>query len=102
MSVEPNAQWFRTSHHEVGHGYYFLSYTRPQVPPLLRLGANPAFHEGVGELISLAAGQVPYLQSLGVLPQDFKADENAFLLSDALGASIPFIFWASGTMTHWE
>jgi peptidyl-dipeptidase A len=102
MSVEPNDWWFHTAHHELGHGYYFMSYTRPEVPPLLRLGANPAFHEGMGELISLAAGQVPYLQSLGVLSKDFKVDENAFLLNDALGNSVPFIYWASGTMTHWE
>jgi peptidyl-dipeptidase A len=102
MSVEPNEWWFHTAHHELGHGYYFMSYTRPQVPPLLRLGANPAFHEGMGELISLAAGQVPYLQSAGILPTDFKADETAFLLSESLGNSVPFIFWASGTMTHWE
>lgn len=102
MSVEPNDWWFHTAHHELGHGYYFMSYTRPEVPPLLRIGANPAFHEGMGELISLAAGQVPYLQSVGVLPADFKGDENAFLLNDSLGNSVPFIFWASGTMTHWE
>jgi peptidyl-dipeptidase A len=102
MSVEPNDWWFHTAHHELGHGYYFMSYTRPEVPPLLRIGANPAFHEGMGELISLAAGQVPYLQSLGILPKDFKVDETAFLLNDALGNSVPFIYWASGTMTHWE
>jgi peptidyl-dipeptidase A len=102
MSVEPNDWWFHTAHHELGHAYYFMSYTRPGVPPLLRIGANPAFHEGMGELISLAAGQVPYLQAMDVLPKDFKGDENAFLLNDALGNSVPFIYWASGTMTHWE
>jgi peptidyl-dipeptidase A len=102
MSVEPNDEWFHTAHHELGHAYYFMSYTRPEVPPLLRIGANPAFHEGMGELISLAAGQVPYLQSLKILPADFKPDQTAFLLNDALGNSVPFIYWASGTMTHWE
>jgi len=102
MSVEPNSYWFFTAHHELGHGYYFMSYTRPEVPPLLRLGANPAFHEGTGELISLAAAQVPYLESVGVLPSDFKADDIAFLLDNVLAHSVPFIFWSSGTMTHWE
>jgi peptidyl-dipeptidase A len=102
MSVEPNDWWFHTAHHELGHAYYFMSYTRPEISPLLRIGANPAFHEGMGELISLAAGQVPYLQAIGVLPPDFKADEKAFLLNDALGDSVPFIYWASGTMAHWE
>ena len=102
MSVEPNEQWFSTSHHELGHAYYFVSYTRPEVPPLLRLGANPAFHEGIGELVSLAAGQIPYLKSLQILPADSKPDETAFLLNDALANSVPFIFWSSGTMPHWE
>ncbi|MEW6159953.1 MAG: M2 family metallopeptidase, partial [Verrucomicrobiota bacterium] len=102
MSVEPNPWWFTTSHHELGHAYYFISYTRPEVPPLLRIGANPAFHEGMGELISLAAGQVPYLKTVGILPSDFQPDETAFLLDNALAHSVPFIFWASGTMTHWE
>ena len=102
QSIEPNSQWFFTAHHELGHGYYFMAYTRPEVPPLLRIGANPGFHEGIGELISLASSQVPYLQSRGVLPADFKADATAFLLDDALARSIPFMFFASGTMTHWE
>jgi len=102
QNIEPNEDWFHTAHHELGHGHYFMSYTRPEVPPLLRIGANPGFHEGIGELISLASSQVPYLKSVGVLPADFKADTTAFLLNDALGSSVPFIFWASGTMTHWE
>jgi peptidyl-dipeptidase A len=102
MSVEPDGQWFETAHHELGHGYYFMSYTRPGVPPLLRIGANPAFHEGMGELIALACGMPPYLQALGVLPADYQADPVAFLLNDALANSVPFIFWSSGTMTHWE
>lgn len=102
QSVEANAEWFLTAHHELGHAYYFMSYTRPEVPPLLREGANPAFHEGIGELISLASSQVPYLISIGVLPKDYKADQTAFLLNDALSAGVAFIFWSSGTMTHWE
>ncbi|WP_146180104.1 M2 family metallopeptidase [Opitutus sp. ER46] len=102
MSIEANPWWFSTAHHELGHGFYFLSYSRPEVPPLLRTGANPAFHEGMGELIALASSQAPYLKSVGVLPADFKADDNAFLLSAALAPGVPFIYWSSGVMTHWE
>lgn len=102
MSVEANPWWFTTAHHELGHAYYFIAYTRPEVPPLLRTGANPAFHEGVGELIGLASSQVPYLKAKGVLPPDYAPDEIAVLLNDALSHSIPFLYWASGTMTHWE
>ncbi|MBV9008427.1 MAG: M2 family metallopeptidase [Verrucomicrobia bacterium] len=102
QSIEPNAQWFYTAHHELGHAYYFKAYSRPEVPYLLRIGAAPGFHEGIGELIALASSQVPYLQSRGILPADFHADKTAFLLDDALARSIPFLFFASGTMTHWE
>lgn len=102
QSIEANAEWFNTAHHELGHAYYFMSYSRPGVPALLREGANPAFHEGMGELISLASSQVPYLKSLGVLPADYEADSTAFLLNDALASGVAFIFWSSGTMTHWE
>ena len=102
QNIEPNSEWFFAAHHELGHGHYFESYTRPEVPFLLRLGANPGFHEGVGELAALASSQVPYLQAKGILPADFKADQTAFLLDDALARSVPFIFFASGTMTHWE
>ena len=102
QSIEPNSRWFFTAHHELGHGYYFKAYSRPEVPYLLRLGAAPGFHEGVGELIALASSQVPYLQARGVLPADFKPDKTAFLLDDALARSIPFIYFSCGVMPHWE
>jgi len=100
QSIEPNGYWFPTAHHELGHAYYFMSYTRPDVPPLLRIGANPAFHEGMGELIALASSQVPYLHAIGLT--DYKPDAIEALLDNALGESVPFIYWSSGTMTHWE
>jgi peptidyl-dipeptidase A len=102
QSIEPNARWFFTAHHELGHGYYFKAYSGPEVPYLLRTGAAPGFHEGIGELISLASSQVPYLQAQGILPKDFKPDMNAFLLDDALARAIPFIYFSCGTMPHWE
>lgn len=102
MSVEANSWWWTTAHHELGHGYYFMSYTRPEVPPLLRDGANPAFHEGIGELIGMASVQTPYLQYMKILPQDYKEDEVATQLDFALVHAIPFMFWSSGTMLHWE
>ena len=36
QSIEPNSRWFFTAHHELGHGYYFKAYSRPEVPYLLR------------------------------------------------------------------
>jgi peptidyl-dipeptidase A len=37
-----------------------------------------------------------------VLPADFKIDEMELLLAETLDSGIPFMFWASGTMTEWE
>jgi peptidyl-dipeptidase A len=102
MSVEANSEWFFTSHHELGHIYYYTSYTRKEVPPVLREGANRGFHEGVGELITLAAAQVPYLQQVGILDPKKKVDPQQALLADALERTVVFIPWSAGVMTHFE
>ena len=101
MSVEPNAQWFGTAHHELGHIYYYLSYATPEVPYLLRAGANRAFHEAVGELARLASEQIPYLRKLGLLRPGQEPDAAAALLQSAF-ESIVFLPFAAGTMTHFE
>jgi peptidyl-dipeptidase A len=101
MSVEPNEQWFGTAHHELGHIYYYISYTRPEVPFLLRAGANRAFHEAVGELARLASQQMPYLRRLGLVRQGQEPEPSGWLLQTALD-SIVFLPFAAGTMTHFE
>lgn len=102
MSVQPNTRWFSTAHHELGHIYYYLAYTRPEVPPLLRGGANRGFHEGIGELISIAALQVPYLREVGILPEGQEIDQTAWLLDEAFSQTVPFVAWSAGVMSHWE
>ncbi len=102
MSVEPDSEWFFTSHHELGHIYYDLAYARPEVPATLREGANRAFHEGVGELINLAAGQVPYLQRRGILPPGVKINATQAMLAEALTQTVAFIPWSAGVMTRFE
>ncbi len=102
MSVEPNEQWFGTAHHELGHIYYFLSYSTPEVPFLLREGANRAFHEAVGELARLASAQPPYLVKVGVMPAGKEPNPEAFLLQSALMESIVFTAFSAGTMSHFE
>jgi peptidyl-dipeptidase A len=102
MSVEPDAHWFATAHHELGHIYYYQSYARPEVPPVLRRGANRAFHEGIGELISMSVLQEPYLRSLGVLSADRTLDAEQMLLSEALDKGPVFFMFAAGTMAHFE
>jgi peptidyl-dipeptidase A len=101
MSVEPNAEWFGAAHHELGHIYYFLSYDRPEVPYLLREGANRAFHEAVGELAKLASEETPYLVKVGVMPEAKRPDATGWLLQSGLD-SIVFLAWSAGTMSHFE
>lgn len=101
MSVEPNAEWFSTTHHELGHIYYFIAYSRPQVPLLLREGANPAFHEAIGSLISLASSQELYLKQEGLISETQKTDEIQFLLNQAF-QEVVFLPFGAGTMTHFE
>lgn len=101
MSVEPNARWYETTHHELGHIYYYMAYTRDDVPLLLRGGANRAFHEAVGSLLGLASMQKPFLQGLGLVDENVKTDEVKALLKDALNM-IVFLPFSAGTMTHFE
>lgn len=101
MSVEPNAEWFETSNHELGHIYYYIAYTNPDVPPLLRNGANRAFHEALGSMMGMAAMQKPYLVGRGLVPADAKTDSIQILLKEALNFAV-FIPFAAGTMSEFE
>jgi peptidyl-dipeptidase A len=102
MSVKSDFDWFRTTHHELGHIYYYLAYSRPEVPAILRRGANRAFHEGVGSLIELAATQMPYLQQIEIMSESEAPPEISWLLNQALTGGVVFMPFACGTMTHWE
>lgn len=101
MSVEPNAEWFETANHELGHIYYYITYTNPDVPPLLRGGANRAYHEAVGTMMGLAAMQKPYLEGRGLIAPGTPTDSIQSLLKEALN-SVVFIFFSSGTMSNFE
>lgn len=101
MSVEPTAEYYETVHHELGHIYYYIAYTNPDVPLLLRGGANRAYHEGVGSLLGLAAMQKPFLVGRGLIAEDSKTDELQTLLKEALNY-IVFMPWSSGVMTEFE
>jgi peptidyl-dipeptidase A len=102
MSVTPNLRWFGTSHHELGHVYYYLAYSNPNVPRVLRGGANRAFHEAVGDLIGMAARREPYLRQIGLLPSGREIDQTQWLLSEALDSALVFLPWSAGTMTRFE
>ncbi len=101
MSVEPNSEWWETANHELGHIYYYLTYSNPDVPPLLRGGANRAYHEAIGTMMGLAAMQKPYLVGRGLIPAGTKTDSIQSLLKEALN-SVVFMFFSCGTMSHFE
>ena len=101
MSVEANPRWYETSHHELGHIYYFLLYSNEDVPVILREGANRGYHEALGSLMGLAAMQEPFLDNLGLMPEGVETDKMQVLLKDAMNY-IVFIPWSAGVMTHFE
>lgn len=101
MSVEPNAEWFETSNHELGHIYYYMTYTNADVPPLLRGGANRAYHEAMGSLMGLAATQKPFLVQRGLVDSNAKVDQVQNLLKEALNYAV-FIPFAAGVMSEFE
>lgn len=101
MSVVPTAEWYETTHHELGHIYYYVAYTNPDVPPLLRGGANRGFHEAVGSMLGLAAMQKPFLENLELIPAGQETDETRTLLKEALNYVV-FLPFSAGLMTHFE
>lgn len=101
MSVIPNSEWYETSHHELGHIYYYLSYSNPEVPVLLREGANRAYHEALGSMMGMAAMQKPFMENLNLIPKNTKSDEMQTLLKEALNYVV-FIPFSTGTMSMFE
>ncbi|MFD2824307.1 M2 family metallopeptidase [Lacinutrix iliipiscaria] len=101
MSVEPTAEYYETIHHELGHIYYYQAYTNPDVPPLLRGGANRGYHEAIGSLLGLAAMQKPFLASKGLVDANAEIDETQNLLKEALNYVI-FLPFSAGVMTEFE
>lgn len=103
MSVVPDADWYETSMHELGHIYYYQAYSRPEVPLVLRGGANRAYHEGIGSMMGLASSQRRFLVGRGLVPPGSASAEQKMsqLLREAL-QFVAFIPFSAGTMSHWE
>jgi peptidyl-dipeptidase A len=99
--VEPDAHWYETTHHELGHIYYYLSYSKPEIPYILREGANRAYHEALGTMFGMAAMQKPFLVQKGFVSPDLKTDSIKSLLKEAL-RYIVALNWQAGTMSEFE
>lgn len=80
MCTKINYEDFITIHHEMGHIQYFLLYKNQAVA--LRTGANPGFHEAVGDTIALSVATPKHLKAIGLLPnyvESEEADLNALM-----------------------
>ena len=51
---------FITVHHEMGHIQYYQQYAHQ--PILFRSGANPGFHEAIGDTLALSVSTPKHLQ----------------------------------------
>lgn len=70
-----NQENFVIIHHEMGHIAYFQQYKDQHA--VFRAGANPGFHEAVGDTISLAAGTPSYLEKVGLLESGSGSASNS-------------------------
>ncbi|KAJ8030388.1 Angiotensin-converting enzyme [Holothuria leucospilota] len=94
MCTDINMDDFITIHHEMGHVEYFLQYK--EQPVVYHTGANPGFHEAVGDVLALSVSTPKHLNSIGLLKEvveDYEADIN-YLMSIALDkiAFLPFSY----------
>ncbi|XP_061000303.1 angiotensin-converting enzyme isoform X3 [Dama dama] len=82
------------AHHEMGHIQYFMQYK--DLPVTFREGANPGFHEAIGDVLALSVSTPTHLHKINLLSSGdggYEEDIN-FLLKMALDkiAFIPFSF----------
>lgn len=91
MCTQINMKDFTTIHHELGHIYYYLAYS--DQPQIFKAGANPAFHEAVGDAIYLSVTNPNYFKAIGLLASDQNITEEHWmnnLMSKAL-LVLPFM-----------
>ncbi|RAI98515.1 peptidyl-dipeptidase A [Chitinophaga skermanii] len=101
QSITPTTEYWSTVLHEFGHIYYFLSYSNPNIPFVLRNGANRGFHEAFGTMMGLASLQKPFLEGRNLIPANTKTNDTLKLLQEALDYVV-HIPWGSGVMTEFE
>jgi len=77
MCTKINMEDLVTIHHEMGHIEYFLQYKNQ--PVVFREGANPGFHEAIGDLLALSVSTPGHLNKVGLsspLVDDIKSTIN--------------------------
>ncbi|XP_078660646.1 angiotensin-converting enzyme-like isoform X2 [Branchiostoma floridae x Branchiostoma belcheri] len=73
MCTKINQEDLTTIHHEMGHIEYFLTYEDQKT--LYRGGANPGFHEAVGDTIALSVNTPGHMKKIGLLQNVEKNEE---------------------------
>ena len=76
-------------HHEMGHIYYYMHYKNQ--PFQFKEGANPGFHEAIGDLMTLSVMTPSHLHKIGLLDK-FEEDEGEFY----------FKFWVCIAKATWS
>ena len=72
----PSQEKLLTIHHELGHLYYASKYW--DLPYEFREGANPAFHEAVGDTLTLSTQTPEHLHKIGLLDDLSHTDSEFF------------------------
>jgi peptidyl-dipeptidase A len=75
MCTEVNYEDFVVIHHEMGHIQYYLQYA--EQPYNFRDGANPGFHEAIGDTIALSVSTPKHLQKINLLQDYEDTDESS-------------------------
>ncbi|CAG2062078.1 unnamed protein product [Timema podura] len=75
MCTKINMEDFVTIHHEMGHIQYYIQYK--DQPDTLRSGANPGFHEAIGDTIALSVATPQHLEKIGLLENYEDTPENS-------------------------
>lgn len=68
---------FFVIHHEMGHIQYFMLYRHQ--PHLFRDGANPGFHEAIGDTISYSVLSPDHLKKIGLLQGNFSETRESLI-----------------------
>lgn len=90
--TDVTGDYFVTTHHEMGHVQYYLLYRHQ--PVVYRKGANPGFHEAIGDVMALSVNTPEHMSTLRLLNKtvDNQETEMNFLMKQALEkvAFLPF------------
>ncbi|CAL8095791.1 unnamed protein product [Orchesella dallaii] len=64
MCTKVNQEDFVTIHHELGHIQYYINYKN--LPETFREGANPGFHEAIGDVMALSVSTPKHMMKIGL------------------------------------